>query len=126
MKSKTLIPVLISLIFLISCHNKREIQYPVCHHVYFWLNNPDNVQDRNTFEKGIKELVKIPEIKMYHIGKPAKTEKRDVVDNSYTYSYVAFFENIAAHDIYQKHPIHLQFIKDCKPLFNKVVVYDSN
>jgi hypothetical protein len=101
------------------------MQYPFAHHVFLWLNNPDNVDDRAEFEKGIKELFEIPEIKAYHLGVPAKVPERSVLDNSYTYSYLVFFENQQGHDIYQDHPIHHKFINDCKHLWSKVVVYDS-
>ncbi len=103
----------------------REIEPPFCHHVYFWLNNPDDPADRAAFEKGIKALLEIPEIKAYHVGIPATTEVRGVVDASYTYSYAVFFDNDAGHDIYQDHPLHQQFIDDCSHLWNKVIVYDS-
>ena len=103
----------------------REIEPPFCHHVYFWLHNPDNPADRADFEKGIMALLEIPEIKAYHVGIPATTEVRGVVDASYTYSYAIFFDNNEDHDIYQDHPLHHQFIEDCQHLWSKVVVYDS-
>lgn len=104
---------------------KREIEPPFCHHVYFWLHNPDNPADRAEFEKGIEALLEIPEILAYHVGVPASTEVRGVVEASYTYSYAVFFANSEGHDIYQDHPLHHKFIEDCQHLWSKVVVYDS-
>jgi hypothetical protein len=117
--------LLLSLWILNSCQEKRSIDHPFCHHVYFWLNNPDDPADRTAFENGISELLKIPEIKSYHIGIPAQTGHREVVDGSYTYSYMVFFENEQGHDVYQQHPIHVKFVEDCQHLWNRVVVYDS-
>jgi hypothetical protein len=117
--------LLLAVILFNSCQENRNINHSFCHHVYFWLNNPDNPADRDSFEKGIAELLKIPEIKSYHFGIPANTGNRDVVDGSYTYSYMVFFDNENGHDVYQDHPIHLKFVDDCKHLWNKVVVYDS-
>lgn len=104
---------------------KREISPQFSHHVFFWLNNPDDANDREAFAKGITELLEMPEIKAYHVGTPANTGGRGVVDDSYTYSYLIFFENEKDHDTYQDHPMHLKFIKECNHLWNKVIVYDS-
>ena len=95
------------------------------HHVFFWLNNPDDPDERAAFEKGIDELLEVPQIKSHHVGVPAATTNRAVVEGSYTYSYLVFFEDKEDHDIYQEHPIHKKFIEDCQHLWEKVVVYDA-
>lgn len=105
--------------------DSRAIPYPFAHHVFFWLNNPDNAAERAQFEKAVEELLTIPEIKAYHFGTPAPVEERPVIDGSYTYSYIVFFENIEAQQVYQDHPVHLKFIDENKHLWEKVKVYDS-
>ena len=102
----------------------EPIQNTFVHHVFFWLKEPENQNARKQFEKGLSDLVKVPEIKSYHIGKPIESA-RDVVDDSFTYSYIAFFKNKEDQDIYQTHPIHLKFIEDCQHLWTKVIVYDA-
>ena len=94
------------------------------HHVYFWLNNPESTDDLKKLLEGLNKLSKVKTIKMFHIGKPAGTN-RDVIDGSYSVSWLLLFENRANQDSYQTDPIHLQFIDDCKHLWKKVVVYDS-
>jgi len=94
------------------------------HHVFFWLKEPKNAEARKAFEKGIHALVKVPQIQSYHIGTPVESP-REVVDDSFTYSYIAFFKNGADQDIYQTHPIHLKFVEDCQHLWEKVIVYDA-
>ena len=108
-----------------SCRESREISHDFCHHVYFWLNDPDSPADREAFEEGIAGLLLIPEIKAYHLGVPAETGYRDVVDGTYTYSYLVFFDDAEGHDIYQDHPIHRKFVDEYHHLWSKVVVYDS-
>ena len=54
-------------------------------HVFFWLKEPENNEHKKKFEKSLKELIKVKTIKISHIGVPASTESRDVVDHSYTY-----------------------------------------
>lgn len=94
------------------------------HHVFFWLKDPDNAESRAQFEKGLKALVTVPQIKSYHIGLPVESP-REVVDDSFTYSYMVFFKSKADQDTYQTHPIHLKFVDDCKHLWEKVIVYDA-
>lgn len=94
------------------------------HHVFFWLKEPNNAEARKQFEQGLENLVKVPQIQSYHIGRPVESP-REVVDDSFTYSYMAFFRNKEDQDTYQTHQIHLKFINDCQHLWEKVVVYDA-
>lgn len=98
---------------------------PLVHHVFFWLKNPGSVADRDRIIEGLKTLRKIEAIKELRIGVIASTEKRDVVDNSWGVSELMFFEDLAGQAIYQDHPIHQKFIKDCSHLWDKVIVYDA-
>ena len=102
-----------------------KITGALMHHVFFWLKEPENKSHRKQFEKAMDDLLKVETIKMSHIGIPAATEERGVVENSYTYSYMVLFDSLDDQNIYQKHPLHLKFIKDNSHLWNKVVVYDS-
>ena len=128
---RKIIPVLLLLLLIggaTSCQetqSSRAHDQQFVHHVFFWLNNPDDPEDRAEFEKGIEELLEVPQIKKYHVGTPADTDHRDVVDGSYTYSYMVFFEDKESHDTYQEHPIHQEFIDEYKHLWEKVKVYDA-
>lgn len=95
------------------------------HHVFFWLKDPDNPAVRKQFENAVRELLRVETIKLSHVGVPASTEKRDVVDHSYTYSVMTFFDSREGQDIYQVHPLHLKFVEENSHLWSKVVVYDS-
>lgn len=94
------------------------------HHVYFWLKNPSSEEDRQKLVEGLEKLTKVKTIKMFHIGKPANTN-RDVIDTSYSISWLLIFDDKAAEESYQVDPIHLNFVETCKHLWEKVVVYDS-
>jgi hypothetical protein len=98
---------------------------PMIHHVFFWLNNPGSKADRDQLIAGLNTLRAIEVVQQLHIGVPASTEKRDVVDNSYDVSELMFFASIEDQKRYQDHPLHLQFVKDCAHLWRKVVVYDA-
>jgi hypothetical protein len=94
------------------------------HHVYFWLHNPGSEEDKKALIDGLKRLSKVSPIKSHYIGTPANT-RRDVIDSSYSVSWLLFFDNAADQDSYQTDPIHLEFVKTCKHLWSKVVVYDT-
>ncbi len=102
-----------------------KISNALMHHVFFWLNEPQNEAHRKQFEKALEALLKVETITVSHVGIPAATEERGVVDNTYTYSYMVMFDTLEDQLIYQKHPIHLKFIEENSNLWNKVVVYDS-
>ena len=94
------------------------------HHVYFWLKNTGNAEDRNALVKGLQKLSAAAIIKEFHIGVPANTN-RDVIDSSYAVSWMLIFATAADQEYYQTDPMHLEFIEECSHLWSKVVVYDS-
>lgn len=94
------------------------------HHVYFWLKEPSNENDLSQLVAGLKKLSTATTIQSFHIGKPATTN-RDVIDNTYSVSWLLFFKNKEDQDSYQVDPIHLNFVRECAHLWSKVVVYDT-
>ncbi|HTF96143.1 MAG TPA: Dabb family protein [Cellvibrio sp.] len=95
------------------------------HHVFFWLKNPDSAADRAKLIAGVKALAAIETVRSIHVGVPASTEKRDVVDNSYHVSELLGFDDVAGQDVYQVHPLHKKFVEEHQHLWSKVVVYDA-
>jgi hypothetical protein len=94
------------------------------HHVFFWLKNPGSTEDRIKLLEGLKTLSKIESLRDFRLGESAATEKREVIDSSYTFSLFTVFDDIKGHDAYQIHPIHLAFVDGYKHLWDKVQVYD--
>lgn len=95
------------------------------HHVFFWLKEPKNEAHKKQLVKALNDLLKVETIRISHIGFPAGTESRDVVDHSYSVSYMVIFDDQAGQDAYQVHPLHVKFVEENSHLWNKVVVYDS-
>lgn len=102
----------------------KKIKNQVIHHVFFWLKNPDSKEDLNKLLEGLRTLEGIETVRKIHVGVPASTEKRDVVDNSYSASEILFFDDTAGQKVYQDHPIHQKFVENCSHLWEKVIVYD--
>jgi len=94
------------------------------HHVFFWLKNPDAENLKKLIE-GIQTLEKIETIREFRIGTPAKTPKRDVIDDTYSISLMIRFKDVAGHDVYQEHPVHKKFVENCSSLWRTVRVYDA-
>lgn len=97
----------------------------LAHHAIFWLKNPGSTEDRDKLVEGVKTLGKIETIREIHVGILASTEKRDVVDTSWSVSEIMFFNTLADQATYQSHPVHLDFIKNYGHLWSKVTVYDA-
>lgn len=93
------------------------------HHVFFWLNEPQNPAARKEFLDAIVKMKAIPTVKFFMVGTPAGTP-RDVVDSSYTFDLLVTFDDKAAWQVYNDHPIHDEFRKKA-PLWKKVQIYDS-
>lgn len=94
------------------------------HHVFFWLKEPGNELSKQQLVDGLQKLAAVATIKDFHIGKPAGTS-RGVIDTTYSISWLLTFATAADQDSYQVDPIHLNFVKECAHLWEKVVVYDS-
>jgi hypothetical protein len=103
---------------------EKEEKY-IAHQVYFWLKNPGSTEERARLIEGIKTLRRIEAVTKLTIGVVAATEKRPVIDDTWSVSELALFTDLAAQAAYQVHPVHLDFVKNYGHLWSKVVIYDS-
>ncbi|QPH40401.1 Dabb family protein [Pedobacter endophyticus] len=97
----------------------------IAHHVLFWLKADTTEAQKAAFRNGLQSLEKIEVVQQFHVGTPAPIE-RAVVDTTYSFSLILFFENLQAHDVYQVHDIHKAFLDEFRELFEKVIIYDAN
>jgi len=94
------------------------------HIVLFWLNETAPPTERDAILADSQELLKkIPLVRHIFQGKPANTP-RPVVDNSYDVALCVILDDLAAHDAYQDHPLHQQFLAKHRQHWKKVLVYD--
>jgi hypothetical protein len=108
----------------VSAMEPERVKELFIHHVFFYLKNPNDAKDEAKLMEGLRKLSKVPTIQYVHIGTPAATS-RSVIVKDYAISWMCFFKNIIEEEIYQTHPIHLDFVRDYSHLLEKVVVYDS-
>ena len=94
------------------------------HTVYFWLKPGATQAARDQLVNDCRQyLGKIPTVKNLLAGVPAMTP-REVVDNSYGVGLTVMLEDSAGHDVYQVHPLHMDFIKRNKETWERVQIYD--
>lgn len=94
------------------------------HVVYFWQKGGTPAAAREQLVRDCREyLGKIPGVRQLWSGQPAMTP-REVVDNSYDVGLCVVLDDSAAHDVYQAHPLHKDFIARNKEHWARVQVYD--
>ena len=95
------------------------------HTVYFWLKPELTAQQRAQFRQGVESLGGIKAVEKMYVGTPAKTEKRPIIDDSYSVALTVICKYISGHDAYQVDPIHLAFVNNFKTFWNRVQIYDA-
>ena len=111
---------------LIDAFTVLALIFPMLvHTVYFWLKPELTAAQRADFRKGVESLGGIKSVEKIYVGVPAKTEKRPIIDDSYSVALTVLCKDIAAHDAYQVDPIHLAFVNTCKQYWNRVQIYDA-
>lgn len=93
------------------------------HSVLFWCKPGTEALQGEMIRYAQEEMPKVPTVKHVWAGK-AVPATRDVVDSSYQVGLCVVFEDKAGHDVYQPHPIHLEFVRRFKDAWASVRVFD--
>ena len=96
------------------------------HTVFFWLKKELTADQAAQFRAGVESLKAIPSADAVYVGTPAQTAERPVIDSTYDVCLTVLLQDIPAHDAYQSHPIHLEFIAKFKDSWEAVKVYDAD
>ncbi len=94
------------------------------HIVLFKLQPSLKEADRHRFVQGLESLREIPDAEQVWIGPPAATPLRPVVFQDYDIGLTVLLRDLAAHDRYQEHPCHQQFVATFKPCWERITVID--
>lgn len=94
------------------------------HSVYFWLADDLSEENRARFVEQARALTTIESVRHGWLGTPAPTD-RPVIERSYSYALTVVFDDQAAHDEYQVHPVHDRFRDECGSFWTRVLIYDS-
>jgi hypothetical protein len=95
------------------------------HNVYFALHDKSAAARSRLVEACRKYLSTHPGTRFFAVGTLADELKRPVNDRDFDVGLHVIFESQAAHDQYQDHPQHHQFIDENKANWKKVRVFDS-
>lgn len=94
------------------------------HLVLFKLRPDLSADEREAFRQGLESLREIPGVTQLWTGPPAATPPRPVVIRDYDIGLVVYLNDTAAHDAYQKHPLHQAFVATFKPCWEHIMVVD--
>lgn len=95
------------------------------HGVYFTLKDNSDQAKQEFIGLCEKYLTGHDGTNYFGVGDRAEEYNREVNDQDYDIGLYIVFENKAAHDKYQDHPRHQEFIKNASDKWSKVRVFDS-
>lgn len=105
-----------------NAQKKKKVYF---HNLFFWLRKDLSEAEIKDFENFFEGLKKLPYQKNLRYGKPANSSPRTVLDSTYTYNGSMEFDSLEELEAYGKLPEHLALVKKYKPLFEKMLVYDT-
>jgi len=97
----------------------------LAHNVYFTLNDSSPEARRELVEACEAYLGGHEGTVFFAAGTRATEKNRDVNDTGFDVSLHVYFEDEAAHEAYQNHPRHHEFIEKMKANWKTVRVFDS-
>ncbi len=95
------------------------------HSVYFWLKPELTAAQRAEFRRALETLSNVKSVERVHVGTPAATTKRPIIDDSYAFALTIVCRDVAAHDAYQVDPLHKAFVEKCSSMWTRVQIYDA-
>jgi hypothetical protein len=103
----------------------EPVEKALAHDVYFTLNESTAETRQALVEACRTYLTGHDGTVFFATGTRATEMRRDVNDVDYDVSLHVYFRDEAAHETYQKHPRHLEFIEKMKHNWKTVRVFDS-
>jgi hypothetical protein len=97
----------------------------LAHHVYFSLNDASPAARQKLVDACRRHLSRHDGTVFFTAGERAADLQRTVNDQAFDVSLHVYFRDKAAHDAYQEHPRHKQFIEEMKGNWKTVRVFDS-
>ncbi len=97
----------------------------LAHAVFFSLKDNSPAEVQKLVDACNKYLTRHDGEITFAVGTLAKDLKREVNDQDFDVALHVVFTNKEAHDKYQTHERHLQFIKEMTGKYKKVRVFDS-
>ena len=96
------------------------------HNVYFTLNESTPENRRRLLDACHRYLTDHPGTVYFSCGVRTPDLQRPVNDQTYDVGLHVVFDSRAAHDAYQVHPRHIQFIEENRATWKEVRVFDDD
>lgn len=98
----------------------------ISHHVCFTLHEP-TAERRDALVAACRKYLSGHDgVTFFAAGPRAEEFDREVNDTAFDVALLVVFESKAAHDVYQDHPRHLEFIAEQKAHWKTVRVFDAD
>ncbi len=97
----------------------------LAHNVYFTLNDASPAAQQQLVDECHKYLLGHPGEVFFAAGTLVSDLSRPVNDKAFHVGLHVVFDSRKAHDDYQQHPRHIQFIEANKSTWKQVRVFDS-
>jgi hypothetical protein len=118
--------ILFAALALFSAAARLDAAEPQLAHMVFFTLTEDNQANRDSLVAACQKYLSDHDGTVYFsAGAIADDLTRDVNDREFDVALHLVFANKAAHDTYQTHPQHLEFIEKNKHLWSGVRVFDS-
>jgi len=126
-RSKTVALALAAACALPSSSRAAEPQakLALAHDVYFTLKDASPAARQKLVDACKALLAGHPGIVFFAAGTRSEELQREVNDRGFDVSLHVYFESRAAHDAYQEHPRHRQFIAENQANWKAVRVFDA-
>jgi Stress responsive A/B Barrel Domain len=106
--------------------DKKDKDEPMLVHNVFFTLKERTPEERKKFVEACKKYLTKHEGEVFFSAGPLCEDlKRDLNDLDFDVALTIVFKNKAAHDKYQDHKRHLEFIKENKDRWKKVRVFDN-
>ena len=109
-----------------AADEKKAKEAQLGHMVFFTLKDSNEANRQRLVAACKKYLDGHDGVAYFSVGTLNADLKREVNDRDFDVALHLVFRNRAAHDRYQDHPRHLEFIEAGKDLWSKVRVFDSD
>jgi hypothetical protein len=125
MNPRSILAVLLLALALAAPAPAAEPASVLAHDVYFTLRDASPAAVRKLVDASRRHLAGHEGTVFFAAGVRAAELEREVNDRGYDVSLHVYFRDKAAHDAYQEHPRHKQFIAEMSANWKEVRVFDS-
>ena len=98
----------------------------LAHHVFFTLKDSSDAAAKTLIDAARKYLDGHDGCASFGVGRRVADLTREVNDQAFHVSLHVVFESREAHDVYQTHARHLEFIEEQKHNWAQARVFDSD